>query len=297
MRRGQAAKNLTVGFEAMPDLDPLDAVRAYYDARGVSEWFRLENPYEGAIEQEMHRRAFEELLPPGARVLDLGGGPGRWTIWLARQGHRVVLADLSPRLLEIAARELAEAGVEPEAVLEVDARDLGRFSAGEFDAVLSLGPFYHLLAASDRELAAQEAHRVLLPGGLLLATVMTRYSWLLGVVLESGSRRLPDVQRLLDEGVYRNQEPERFTEAYLYRPADVVPFFEARGFETARVLASQSFLNLVQEQVADLHERDAEAYAALLDIAYAAATDPSILGLSGHILYAGRARAGSPDTG
>jgi ubiquinone/menaquinone biosynthesis C-methylase UbiE len=69
----------------MPDLDPLHPVRAYYDARGESEWYRLENPYEGAIEQELHRRAFEELLPPGARVLDLGGGPGRWTIWLARR--------------------------------------------------------------------------------------------------------------------------------------------------------------------------------------------------------------------
>ena len=253
-------------------------------------------PYEGAIEQELHRRAFEELLPPGARVLDLGGGPGRWTIWLARRGHRVVLADLSQRMLEIAQRELAEAGVEPEAVLEVDARDLGRFTAGEFDAVLALGPFYHLVAAADRELVAHEVHRVLRSGGLLLATVMTRYSSLLGALLESGSRRLPDVHRLLDDGVYRNDEPGRFTEAYLHRPAEVLPFFEANGFETVRAMASQSFLDLVQAQVADLHERDAEAYEALLDIASAAATDPSILGISGHILYAGGARPGSPGT-
>lgn len=271
----------------MPEADPLRPVRAYYEARGESEWHRLENPYEGAIERELHRRAFEELLPPGGRVLDLGGGPGRWTIWLAGRGHRVVLADVSPRMLEIARRQLAEAGVEAEAVLEVDARDLGRFAAGEFDAVLALGPFYHLVAAADRELAARQAHRVLRPGGLLLATVMTRYSWLLGVLLESGSRRLPDVRRLLDDGVYRNDEAGRFTEAYLYRPADVVPFFEASGFGTVRAMASQSFLYLVQEQVAELHERDAAAYQALLDIAYAAAADPSILGVSGHILYAG----------
>jgi SAM-dependent methyltransferase len=274
----------------MPHRDQLDPVRAYYDARGESEWHRLDNPYEGAVEQELHRRAFEELLPPEARVLDLGGGPGKWTIWLARRGHRVVLADLSPGLLEIARRELAEAGVEPEAVLEVDARDLGRFKAGEFDAVLALGPFYHLVTAAERALAAREANRVLRPGGLLFATVMTRYAWLLGVLLEAGSRRLADVRRVLEDGVYRNDEPGRFTEAYLYRPDEVVPFFEGSGFETTRVMASQSFLYLAQEQVAELHERDAEAYAALLDIAYQAATDPSILGISGHILYTGRAR-------
>jgi ubiquinone/menaquinone biosynthesis C-methylase UbiE len=276
----------------MRDVAPLEPVRAYYDARGESEWHRLENPYEGAIEQELHSRAFEELLPPGARVLDLGGGPGRWTIWLARRGHRVVLADISQRMLQIARQRLAEAGVEPEAVLEVDARDLSRFTAGEFDAVLALGPFYHLVAAEDRQLAAREIYRVLRSDGLLLATVMTRYAWLLGVLLESGSRRLPDVHRLLDEGVYRNDEPGRFTEAYLYRPAEVLPFFEASGFQTVRAMASQSFLYLVQEQVAALHERDAEAYEALLDIAYAAAGDQSILGISGHILYAGRALEG-----
>ena len=129
-------------------------------------------------------------------------------------------------------------------------------------------------------------------GGLLLATVMTRYSWLLGVLLESGSTRLADVRRALEDGVYRNEEPGRFTEAYLYRPAEVAPFFEASGFETLRVMASQSFLYLVQEQVAELRERDEAAYEALLDIAYAAAADPSILGIAGHILYAGRTRPG-----
>lgn len=273
----------------MPDPSPLDAVQAYYDARGESEWHRLDNPYEGAVEQELHRRAFLELVPEGARILDLGGGPGRWTIWLAGRGHRVVLADLSEVMLEIARRELAGAGVEAEAVLKVDARDLGRFTDGEFDAVLALGPFYHLVAAADRARAAAEIHRVLRPGGLLVATVMTRYSWLVGQMLESGSRRLAAARRLLDDGVYRNEEPGRFTEAYLHRPPEVAPFFERAGFETVRLMASQSFLYLVQEQVADLRERDPEGYDALLDMAYSAATDPSISGISGHLLYAGRA--------
>lgn len=273
----------------MEDEDRLGPVRGYYEARGESEWHRLENPYEGVVEQELHRRAFLDLLPPTGRVLDIGGGPGRWTIWLLQNGYRVVLGDLSPRMLEIARRELAEAGVEAEAVLELDARNLGQFPERSFDAALALGPFYHLVDAADRERAAREAKRVLKPGGLLLATVMTRYAWLLGVLLESGSSRLEDVRRLLEEGVYRNPEPGRFTEAYLYWPAEVKPFFEAQGFETVRLQASQGILYLLQEQVAELHQRDPAAYRALLDIAAGAAGDPSILGLSGHLLYAGRA--------
>src|SRR5438128_211532 len=107
----------------------IERVREYYEARGESEWHRLALPFDGAIEWELHRRTLERLLPSAARVLDLGGGPGRWTVWLAERGHRVVLADLSPRMLEIARREIAAAGVGDgvEGVLEADARDLSRW--------------------------------------------------------------------------------------------------------------------------------------------------------------------------
>ena len=277
----------------MTDEGALNSVKGYYEARGESEWHRLDNPYEGLIEQEVHRRVFTELLPAGARVLDVGAGPGKWTIWLLQRGHRVVLGDLSPRMLEIARRELAAAELVAEQVVELDARDLSRFASAEFDVVLSLGPLYHLVDLGDREAALHEALRVLRPGGLLLATVMTRYAWTLGALLESGSARLDAVRAMLEDGVYRNPEPGRFTEAYLFRAAEVAPWFEAAGFQTVRTVASQSFLHLVQEQVAELRERDLAAFEALVEIAYAAAGDPSILGISNHVLYAGTSPAGT----
>lgn len=271
----------------MAPADRLDGVRAYYDARGESEWHRLDNPYEGAIEEEMHRRAFEELIAPGARVLDIGGGPGKWTIWLLRRGHPVVLGDVSSKMLEIARREIAVAGLEAEKVLELDARDLSAFPDGSFDVVMSLGPLYHLVDEADRRRAVAEARRVLRPGGLLLATVMTRYPWSIGALLEGGPERISAARSALDSGVYRNPRPGRFTDAYLFRVDDVAGFFAAAGFTTQRLLASQGILHLVQEQVAELRERDADAYDALVEVAYAASADPSILGISNHLLYAG----------
>ncbi len=279
--------------------DSAGRVRDYYGVRAESEWHRLAVPFDGEVEWELHRRAFEHWLAPGARVLDLGGGPGRWAIWLARRGHPVVLGDLSPVQLAIARREAAAAGVALEAVIEVDARDLSGFPDASFDVVLALGPFYHLVAAADRARAAFEAWRVLRPGGRFFATVMARYAWMLGVLFEAGSSRLDDVRRLLAEGVYRDPSPGRFTEAYLHRPEDVVPFFEGTGFTTRQRMASQGFLNLVQGEVAALRERDEAAWEALLDLAYAHAGDPSIAGLAGHLLYVGErtAPATGPPTG
>lgn len=71
-----------------------DAVRAYYASFGEREWARLESPDDGRVEFLVTCHTLSAHLAPGTRVLDLGGGPGRYTIWLARQGHRVVLADL-----------------------------------------------------------------------------------------------------------------------------------------------------------------------------------------------------------
>ena len=60
-----------------------DAVRAYYASFGEREWARLENPDDGAIEFTVTCQTLATYLPSRARVLDIGGGPGRYTIWLA----------------------------------------------------------------------------------------------------------------------------------------------------------------------------------------------------------------------
>ncbi|HEX3759691.1 MAG TPA: methyltransferase domain-containing protein [Kofleriaceae bacterium] len=115
----------------------LDKVRAYYAS--FDEWGRLDAP-EGARELTRALEILTDKLAPGARVLDLGGGPGRYAIELARRGHRVVLADLSPELLEVARRRVAEtdlAGIE--SFDAVHAADLGRYADGSFDAVIAFG--------------------------------------------------------------------------------------------------------------------------------------------------------------
>ena len=145
----------------MVDDPSLDRVRDYYAQFGERERNRLANPDDGVIEFAITRRTLRKYLPPSGRILDIGGGPGRYAIWLAENGYRVALADLSPNFIEIAKSKVSEAGLESkiESISVADARDLSDWEDNSFDGVPSLGPFYHLVNATDREEAAKELQK------------------------------------------------------------------------------------------------------------------------------------------
>jgi ubiquinone/menaquinone biosynthesis C-methylase UbiE len=108
-----------------------DEARRYYAHFGEREWSRLTNPADGALEFAVNRSVIARHLAAGARVLDIGGGPGRYALWLAGLGHHVALADLSPELLAMAREHVAE--VDPrtrvcvEEILQADTVDLTHY--------------------------------------------------------------------------------------------------------------------------------------------------------------------------
>jgi SAM-dependent methyltransferase len=273
---------------------PSETVRAYYAGFGEREWSRLENPDDGAVEFTLTCHTLTRYLPPRARVLDIGGGPGRYTIWLAERGHRVVLADLSPELLAIARSKIDQAGIgaSVEEVVEADARDLSRWEHAAFDAVLCLGPFYHLPDPLDRDRAAGELGRVLRPGGPAFVALMPRYSFLrrtLAIPDERHHLAQPDfVERLLKEGVFINDIPGRFTDGYGIRPKEVAPFFEGHGFTTLTLLAAEGIVVDIQRALFECASDDPGIYQAALEVIMRTASDPSILGMASHLLYVGR---------
>jgi ubiquinone/menaquinone biosynthesis C-methylase UbiE len=127
-----------------------EEVRGYYAHFGQREWDRLNEPADGVVKFAVNRRVIDRYLGAGARVLDIGGGPGRYALWLAQSGHRVVLADLSADLLAIAREQLRDVDMVEE-VREADVCDLTRWDDESFDAALCLGPFYHLPDTADRK--------------------------------------------------------------------------------------------------------------------------------------------------
>ncbi len=192
---------------------------------------RLSAGRSGRIEFARTKELVERLVPePPGRVLDVGGGPGPYAEWLAGRGYDVRLIDPVPLHVEEASTR-ARRSKQPFAVELGDARRL-RAEDGSIDAVLMLGPLYHLTRREDRVLALSEAGRVLRPGGVVLAAAISRFASLLGG-MKDGYLADPAFRRIVEldlaSGQHRNPtpNPEYFTTAYFHDPDELAR--RARG--------------------------------------------------------------------
>ena len=149
-----------------------EAIRTHYDSDPLKEWNRLQKrtPYEKYITTHI----MDRYIQPGDSILDIGGGPGQYTIHYARQGHRVTLLDLSDGNVRFARKKARQYGVKITAV-QGDALDLSRFPEGSFDTVFLMGPLYHLMKEESRIQAIREAKRVLKPGGYLFSSFILMF--------------------------------------------------------------------------------------------------------------------------
>jgi hypothetical protein len=93
---------------------------------------------------------------------------------------------------------------------------------------------------------------------------------------------------VLDDGVFINDLPGRFSGGYGVRPDEVAPFFARHGFTRLALLACEGIATGLEDALAELAGSNPAAYQATLDLVVRTAGDPSILGLSNHLLYVGR---------
>ena len=256
------------------------------ESRLRTGWFQLES----ARTRELILR---HLPPAPATIIDAGGGSGVYACWLAERGYQVHLIDVVPKHVEQAQVASAKQATHPLASAEVgDARRL-LHPDGSADAVLLLGPLYHLVERDDRLACLREAHRVLRPGGSVWGAGISHFASLLDSLTHGffdDPTFAPIVERDLDDGQHRNatDNPLYFTDAYFHRPGEMSRELLAAGFQVVEIVAIEGPGWLARDF--DRLWNDPVQRERLLKIVRKVEREPSILGATSHIMAVGRKR-------
>lgn len=231
------------------------------------------------------------LPPPPAVLCDIGGGAGVYALELARQGYEVHLVDLMPLHIEQAQAASAQQPDHPLASVTLgDARQIER-SAASVDAVLLLGPLYHLLDRADRVTALAEAARIVRPGGVVCAAAISRYASFHDG-LWRGFMDDPAFEAIatqdLQNGQHRNIPGEKtyFATSYFHHPAELRDEVTAAGLTCEALLAVEGTISLLPDF--DAHWDDPVRRQRLFDFLQATEAEPSLLGATGHLVVVGR---------
>lgn len=253
----------TVASVASPPPPP-SVVRDYYDRHAAQEWLRLQRPYR-RLEMESTLHLWDRYFPPAGRVCDIGCGPGRYSIELLQRGYSVTCVDLSPACLALARGNIAAAGLRAEAFICADARQLDGLPDEAFDALLLMGPLYHVLAAEDRQAILRQAARILKPGGIAIIAYLNSWG-----VLRAGITEFPDsladighVRSFLQE--IRQEGPQgAFTEAYFTTPPIALREVEAAGWEIVSYAGVEGFAAGLGDALGELAVSRPQVYATLV---------------------------------
>ncbi len=269
-----------------------DAIAPHYGLGMELERLRART---GLLEEERTREVIQQHLPaPPARVLDVGGGPGAYALWLARQGYHVHLVDLMPEHVAQAREASLAQPLHPLAGCEVgDARHLTNHANESVDAALLLGPLYHLVDRADRVAAWREAGRVLRPGGVVIAAAISRFA----SALDGLFRSLVDddvffdiLRQDLRSGQHRNpgNHPQYFTTAYFHQPSELASEIADAGMSHVRTVGVEGPAWLLKDFEA--HWNDAKRRERLKVIVQALSEEPEIIGVSAHLLSVAQRR-------
>lgn len=260
----------------MTDRVPLDPLIDAYYARGQEEQ-RLETVSQ--LEFVRTTELLGRFLPPvPGQIVDVGGGPGRHAQRLQTLGYKVVLIDP----VELHVEQARDAGLEAH---RGDARQLP-FGDRSADAVLMLGPLYHLQDRADRLKALSEARRVLRPNGVVVAAAISRFAstydgLLRGFLTDPAFKHI--VERDVVTGRHDNPSlrPGWFTTSYFHLPDELANEILAVGLTLDTMVAVEGPGATID---ADSWLVDHRRREILLEVIRRVESEPSILGASSHFL-------------
>ena len=263
-------------------------MRDFYDELGEAEWTRLEATPRGRVSFEVHRRFLARFVADGDRVLEIGAGPGRFTLELARLGAAIDVTDISSVQLELNRQHLlgtaAEISVRSREL--VDICDTTRYPDSTFDVVLAYGgPLSYAFEETDS--ALNGLLRITKPGGFVVASVMSwlgSWRYFLRGVLDDEWRVGEEAGDLaMATGDLRHVQTDHICQ--MFRSRDIGTLASSCGAELVAMSAS-NWASLGPEDVLIELESDARRWDRFLANEVTNCAEPGALDGGTHILFA-----------
>ena len=233
----------------------------------------------GQVEYLTTMRYIEECLEGGSdpAILEVGAGTGRYSVTLAKQGHRVTAVELVGHNLEILKSKLD--GTEPIRAIQGNALDLSAFPDDSFELTMLLGPMYHLYTQEEKLQALSEAVRVTKPAGYILVAYCMNEPTVIQYVF--GLNHLHEVMDLnmLTSDWHCISEPKDLFE--LVRTEDIAALDEQFPVKRIKLVATDGATNYKREYIDAM---DDETFGKWMDYHFAICERQDLIGASHHTL-------------
>ena len=260
-------------------------VKTFYTTQVRKEWRRLIRDAYHHLEFETTIHFLEKYLPKHGRILDAGGGPGRYTVELAKRGYQVTLLDVTPANLEFAKRQIKRARLQDNVaeIIEGSIVDLSRFPSNSFDAVLCLGgPLSHVTDVRKRAKAISELTRVAKKDAPILVSVMSRLGVLVVVLsLFQHELELPQFKRLRDRGDIDGTTG--FTACHFFPPEELRQAFTTKRVKILEMVGLEGLGSHHRKEINQL-AKNPRRWKVWLETHFQTCTHPTAVGISEHIL-------------
>jgi len=266
-----------------------ELVRRFYSEYGLEEWVRLvKDPYH-QLELDTTMHFIKKYIPKGSLVLDAGGGPGRYTIELAKLGYEVILLDFTPKMLEIAKEMVRLEGVQDKVkqIIEGSIDNL-MFRDETFDGVICLNALPHLVDVNERRRAISELRRVARSGAPILISVIGRMQLPIGWLFLWGDKghetflKEGFAERLMETGDYYGERG--FAPAHFYLPEELEEECKAAGLKVLEMVGLEGLATGHREAVNRLAKEKPAVWKKWLKMHLKLCTHPTCVGLSEHFM-------------
>ena len=267
-------------------IDYKNKIKNHYDKNPEREWERLD-VY--GIEFPVTLYYLDKYIKPESKILDIGGGPGRYSFELVKKGHSVILTDLSEGNINIARKKQTELDLKLDGCLVRDALNLSDWDDDTFDAVLNFGPVYHSQNQEDREKIVREALRVLKPGGIAAFAFLSIYGPVFDLVKKNPQliiERYENLKSFIMTGLHTQSDVEPgFTDIYMIDPMKISDFFENFNIELETIIGAEGLTSQSEENFKELKDEHKQKW---IDFSIDIADTIGALNCSEHIVYFGR---------